>query len=198
MIDLEQFLIVKKRELEEQEQQTRQKILLLDSTINWLRKDGNMMGYDVCLKIIPERYAASVREVISGYQEEGVLWHTLMTETAPLGLPKSDQTCALAIFHDGEFKEKDVDVEVQLTITGSYSDTEHVKFKTEPSVQVASVTYQGGYEQITQVNTALAKWINDNGYEYDGHMFNIYHVSPNETQNPDEFITEICYPVRKK
>jgi hypothetical protein len=29
-------------------------------------------------------------------------------------------------------------------------------------------------------------------------MFNIYHVSPHETPNPDEFVTEVCYPVRKK
>ena len=29
-------------------------------------------------------------------------------------------------------------------------------------------------------------------------MFNIYHVSPAETQNPDEFVTEVCYPVRKR
>lgn len=29
-------------------------------------------------------------------------------------------------------------------------------------------------------------------------MFNIYHVSPHETQNPYEFVTEVCFPVRKK
>ncbi|MEI3161417.1 MAG: MerR family transcriptional regulator, partial [Oscillospiraceae bacterium] len=28
-------------------------------------------------------------------------------------------------------------------------------------------------------------------------MFNIYHVSPHETQNPDEFVTEVCIPVRE-
>ena len=26
----------------------------------------------------------------------------------------------------------------------------------------------------------------------------ICHVSPHETQNPEEFVTEVCYPVRKK
>lgn len=29
-------------------------------------------------------------------------------------------------------------------------------------------------------------------------MFNIYHVSPHDTKNPDEFVTEVCYPVKKK
>ena len=35
------------------------------------------------------------------------------------------------------------------------------------------------------------------GYAFDGPMFNIYHVSPHETSNPDEYVTEVCYPVRK-
>ena len=40
--------------------------------------------------------------------------------------------------------------------------------------------------------------INCIGRKEDEPMFNIYHVSPHETQNPDEFVTEICYPVKKK
>lgn len=44
-----------------------------------------------------------------------------------------------------------MDVEVQKSVLGSYSDTEHVKFKTIPPVQIASATFTGGYEQITRV-----------------------------------------------
>ena len=40
--------------------------------------------------------------------------------------------------------------------------------------------------------------IEANGYETDGPMFNIYHISPHETNNPDEFVTEACYPIKKK
>ena len=38
----------------------------------------------------------------------------------------------------------------------------------------------------------MISWVNDNGYECAGPMFNIYHVSPHETQNPDEYVTEVC------
>jgi len=31
-----------------------------------------------------------------------------------------------------------------------------------------------------------------NGYESATPMFNIYHISSHETQNPDEFVTEIA------
>ena len=74
----------------------------------------------------------------------------------------------------------------------------HVKFRTLPEVTVASCTYQGSYTQITDVYTAVIAWMEANGYEPAEPMFNIYHISPHETQNPDEFVTEICYPVKKK
>ena len=54
------------------------------------------------------------------------------------------------------------------------------------------------YTQITDVYAAVIAWMEANGYEPAEPMFNIYHVSPHETQKPDEFVTEICYPIRKK
>lgn len=196
--EMEQFLTIKKRELEGQEQILRQRIRQLDSTIEWLRKDGNMMGYDVSLKVLPERYAASVRQVIPAYDKEGVLWNIMMEDTAGLNLQDGNPCYTTAVFYDGEYKEQDVEVEVQKSVNGTYPDTGRVKFRTLPPVQIASDTYKGSYEQINQVNEAVAKWIVDNGYEFDGPAFNIYHVSPHETDRPEEYVTEVCYPVKKK
>ena len=55
---------------------------------------------------------------------------------------------------------------------------------------------KGGYEQMPEVYGAVISWVNDNGYECAGPMFNIYHVSPHETHNPDEYVTEVCYAVK--
>ena len=43
--------------------------------------------------------------------------------------------------------------------------------------------------------TAMS-WMKDNGYTMNGPMFCIYHVSPAQTTNPDELVTEICFPVK--
>lgn len=196
--ELGRFLILKKKEIEEQHQEILQQMRLLYSTIEWLRKDGTIMGYDVSLKTLPKRYVASVQMVIPQYKEEHILWRTLMEETKDLNMQDAAPCYAMAIYHDGEFKDRDVDVEVQRTVIGTYEDQKHVKFKTVPEVQIAGATFKGSYEQITSVNEAVAKWIGDNGYEFDGLSFNIYHVSPYATQNPDEYVTEVCYPVRKQ
>ena len=162
-----------------------------------LRKDEPMQ-YDVTVKTIPERHVASVRQIIPNYDQEGSLWSIFLRETAGLHIQNGDPCLCVALFHDGDYKESDVDVEIQKSVKGAYPDTEHVKFKTMPAVQVASAVCKGSYDQISAVNAAVASWVEANGYAFDGTAFNIYHVSPYETDDPNEFVTEVCYPVRKK
>ena len=192
------FLSIKRVEMAAEAEEANRRLLLLDTAINRLRKDESVMDYNVTLKTLPERYVASVRMVIPCYEQEGLLWQCLMQETEALHMQDGDPCYTLAIFHDGEYKNADVDVEVQKTVKGVYQDTGRVRFKTEPSVLIASATYKGSYDKIDTVNEAVANWVTDNGYEFDGFFFIIYHVSPHETQNPDEYVTEVCYPVKKK
>lgn len=195
---LAQFLLLKQAEIKEQAEEASRRLRLLETTIERLRKDDTAMSCNVVLKTLPERYVASVRRIIPSYEQEGMLWGILMQETAQMKMQDDDPCYTTAIFHDGEYKETNVDVEVQKAVKGSYSNTDNVVFKTEPAVLIASATYNGSYEKINEVNEAVANWVNDNGYEFNGLMFNIYHVSPHETQNPDEYVTEVCYPVKKK
>lgn len=195
---MEPYLLAQRARLAELAETTNRRITLVSSALRRLRKDENAMNYTVQLKTIPERYAACVRMVIPSYDCEGTLWSTLMSETARMNLVPDDPCLCSATFHDCEHKETDVDVEVQKTVKGRYEDTEHVRFRTLPAVTVASVVHHGSYSAIGQAHAALVGWMRDNGYEFTGPAFYIYHVSPYETRNPDEFVTEICSPVAKK
>lgn len=188
----------RRAELEALLEETQRRLRLLDTAGERLRKEGITMAYTVTLKSLPQRQVASVRMTIPSYEQEGILWGVLMKETAPLKLRDDDPCYCSAVFHDGEYKEADVDVEAQKTVKGTYPDTEHVTFKTVPPVTFASAAYQGPYSKISEVNGAVAAWVRDNGYQYDGPAFNIYHVSPHETDDPEKFVTEVCYPVKKK
>ncbi len=196
-VKLEQFFSARRRELEALSHETAQKLTLLDAAQNRLRKEENM-SYNVTIKTIPERYAATVHMTVPRYEDEGIIWSTLLSETAHMKLAEADPCLCAVSFLDGEYKEENVEMMAWKTVKGSYPDTEHVKFRTLPEVTVASCTYQGSYTQITEVYAAVIAWMEANGYEPAGAMFNIYHVSPHETQNPDEFVTEVCYPVKKK
>ena len=194
---LDARLARRQRELEAQREAVSQQLRLLDSARRRLRKEESM-NYNVTIRTLPERYAATCRLTIPRYEDEAQVWRVLCQETDHLPLIPSDPCYCCVAFLDGEFKERDVTVEAQKTVKGHYADTEHVKFRTLPAVTYAGCTFQGGYEQISDVTAALTAWIEANGYAYDGPMFDIYHVSPHETDDPAQFVTEVCYPVRRK
>lgn len=196
--EMEQFLMVRRTELIEQQRITQERLQFLDAAIKHLKKEGNTMHYNVTLKTLPERHVASVRQVIPSYRQEGMLWETLYQETGPQKVRPAAPAYALAIFHDEGYKESDVDVEIQTAVMGTYVDTEHVIFKKADSILMASSTYKGSYEHITAVNEAVANWIQENGYELEGSSFCIYHLGPCDITDPEEMVTEVCHPVRRK
>lgn len=192
---LDDYFAMRQAELKEIAETAHYQMRLLDTARKRLRKEQNM-SYNVSIKTIPERYAATVHMTIPRYEDEGMVWQILNEETAPLNVIPAEPCLVAAEYLDDEYKEEDVELVAWKTVKGDYPDTEHVKFKTLPAVKVASCMVKGGYEQMPEVYGAVIAWVNENGYECAGPMFNIYHVSPHETQNSDEFVTEVCYAVR--
>ena len=194
---LERRLLAQREVALLQAEEAARRLRLLDTALERLRKD-EPMKYDVTVKTIPERQVASVRQIIPSYDMEGSLWEIFLKETAHMHIQDGDPVLCSATFYDGEYKESDVDVEIQKTVRGAYPDTEHVKFKTMPAVEVASAVCRGSYEQIGEATAPVVYWVDASGWAFDGPAFFIYHVSPHETNNPEEFVTELCYPVQKK
>ena len=59
-------------------------------------------------------------------------------------------------------------------------------------------TLHGGYSNLPSIYTKQCKWAEQNGYENNGPLYEVYITDPTQTSNEDEFITEIYYPVKKK
>lgn len=189
---LDAFLAVRQKELTEQSKEMEYKMMLLDTARKRLRKEQDM-SFNVTTKIIPERYAATIHMIIPRYEDEGMAWGMLAECKEPL-VP-ADPCLAATEFLDKEYKEENVEIIAWMTVKGTYSDTEHVKFKTLPPVKVASCIVRGSYDQMGEANATVVSWIDANGYKISGPMFNIYYVGPAQTQNPEEFVTEVCFPV---
>lgn len=194
---LDAFFEVRRAELCAALAETEYKLKLIDIAKSKLLK-AETTKYNPTIKTFPARYAATLRTIIPRYKDKGTVWALLRMETDPLNMSPADPCLCGATFLDGEYKEKDVEVEAWKTVKGSYADTEHVRFRTLPEVTVVSYTCKGGYEQMGEVNTAILEWIVTTGCRPNGPMFNIYHVNPHETSNPEEFITEVCYPIEKR
>ena len=160
---LDMYLADRQLELKEIMETTGHQMRLLDTARERLRKEQNM-SYDVSIRTIPERYAATVHMTIPHYEDEGMVWQVLNEETGPLNITPAEPCLVAAEYLDDEYKEENVELIAWKTVKGSYPDTEHVKFKTLPAVKVASCMVKGGYEQMPEVYGAVISWVNDNGY----------------------------------
>ncbi|KAA9005406.1 MerR family transcriptional regulator [Paenibacillus spiritus] len=194
---MRQYLLNQQSQLAAQAAHIGDQLQRIEDAILQIGKEESLMKYSITLKEMPERQVASLRAIIPAYDQEGLLWEKMMRELAMQQVPlPADEPClSMAIFHDSDYKEQNPDVEIQLPVQGSFRSTGDVVFKREPSMLAATVIYQGSYAQLSEVNRAIAEWVRDTGYQFDGPMFNIYHVSPSQTSNPDEWVTEVCYPV---
>jgi len=152
----------------------------------------------IAIKKIPARKVVSHRARILHFHDEGILWNTLNQECKKSNVRLSSPDYATSIQHEINFDENYIDVEVQLSIEKLGNDTDIIKFREIPECKVASLIYQGQYARLQDINIYVAKWVEQNGYELYGKVFSIYYNSPENEQNENKFITEVCFPIKNK
>ena len=196
------YFSLRNHELREELEKLEKQHTLLESATTILKEDVGKMNYRVVLKEIPERNVVSIRKIMPEYFCEGALWQEFCEKVGAYqpaikySYEKTPDNLSMAIYHDKEYKEADVDVELQSTVYGTYGDKDDLVFKKVAAQKVASITFTGSYEQINKVAEEAAKWIEDQGLQMNGSMFNIYHTSPAQDPNPDNWVTEACFPVK--
>lgn len=151
---------------------------------------------EVATATLPEMHVLSLRKVIPGYFDEGDLWRefTPLLQGSGAALP-ADGMCG-ATFHDQEYRESDVDVEVWERIVEPVTVPAPLVCYTRPATEIVTATMRGNYSQMTAVEEALGAYIAERGLTT-GPMFNIYRVGPVQDPDPSNWVTEVCLPIVK-
>ena len=156
-----------------------------------------MSTYDVVIKKVPALRVASIRDTIPAYSQQGHLWGELY---AYLGQQRIQMNGpCLTLYHDKEYKERDVDAEVCQPVDTTARGTERIKINELPAVEtMASVVHHGAFTEFNNVYQALLKWIQENGYRICGPDREIY-IKTGEPLRQDDpsYVTEIQIPVEK-
>lgn len=91
--------------------------------------------------------------------------------------------------------------ELQSPIGGDVAPSGHdergLGVKKVEGAEVASTMHKGLYDEVGSIYGALVGWITENGYEIAGPPMEVYLSDPVETP-PEELLTEVRFPVRKK
>jgi len=192
---IKNFLERKIREKEESLSITKKQIVQMQQALNELETQ-NGCTLSVSVKRLPARRVVSLRDVIREFSEEGLLWERLDKACRANGVRLADVQYCMAMTHSVDFEKKSIDTEVFRVVEQAGSDIERLRFSEMPETEAAVVAFQGVYSRIGDINRYIYHWIVENGYRIFGKAFNVYYISPGNERNPENYITEICYPIK--
>ncbi|MDD3212419.1 MAG: MerR family transcriptional regulator [Eubacteriales bacterium] len=180
----EEFLSITKKQIA----QMRQALDELDAR--------NEYTLSVSVKHFSARRVVGLRDVIRAFNEEGLLWERLNRACQVHGVRLADVPYSMAITHSVDFEKNCIDTEVFRVIDQGDPGIVGLRFWEMPETDVAVVAFQGIYSRIGEINRYIYHWIVENGYRISGKAFNVYYVSPGNEPNPENYVTEICYPIK--
>jgi len=202
------MLRLKQVEARERVQDEQARLARVEARLRQIEEEGKMPTYEVVIKKAEPQLVASIRDVIPTFAAQGRVWNELdaflsRRKANPIG------PC-LTVYHDTEFKEHDVDVEVCEPLGSAVPGDDRVKVYTLPGVEkMACILHRGSFENVGQTYGALTAWIQANGYRIIGSNREVYLVAvllqKSAVQYPASYLTdkeenrltEIQFPVEK-
>lgn len=195
--ELKYFLEEKIEEKIEEREQINRQIKQIRKAIDELEEEEITLSLEVNTKVLPKRTVVSLRGKLCVFAEEGRLWEGLTQACMAQGIRLADVPYTFAITHSVDLAHSKMEVEVQYVVDKPYKVMGDIKCFQVPESQVAAIAFKGQYTQIGAINAYMGKWIKENGYEMAGMPFTTYYRSPGNEKNPEQFITELCFPIKK-
>ncbi len=196
---VDEILLQRQSELERALAETSDRLSRINHYIE-NRKENRQMNYQALIKEISECVVFSKRMTIPNYPALNEVVPAIgkaITEANP-GLKCAEPAYCFNIYHDGEYKESDIDVEFCEAVTKTGKEVDGIVFKTIPAATVATVMHKGPYRMIGGAYAFLFKWAEDNGYTIVDNPRESYIDGIWNKDSEDEWLTEVQLPVRKK
>jgi effector-binding domain-containing protein len=190
------IFILKKAELQQRVAEEQTRLDRVEKLLMRIEKEGSMPDYQITLKKLEPVLVASVREVLPTYSACGKLFgevyqYIAMQGAKPVGPPA-------LLMHDPEYKEKDVDIEVAAPVSKSIKGSDRVEVYELPGAEhAASTVHNGPYQTIGEAYNAILTWCQAHNYQPLTPCREIYLTDPSTEKDPNNYVTEIQFPVKK-
>ena len=187
------MLMLRRIEQEGLVHEEEERLVRLKARLHLIELEG-LMTNEVVLKDVPPQWIASIRENIPAYRMIGGLFGKLYGVLGPLGL----EGLGVALFHDKEFKEQEIDAEVGIYLKSPVPSHEPLQVYQLPQATVASVVHHGAFNRIGEAYEALLRWIETSGYQPACPAREIFlHLSQPVSRDDESNVVEIQVPVQK-
>jgi DNA-binding transcriptional MerR regulator len=198
------MLRLKQVEINQHMLEEQQRLQFIDATLRQLDAEtpeqaANTNRIEVIVKQIEPQHVVSIREIVPHLTELGGASTRAFTKlyTAleanlipPIG-------AGMALYHNLEFDEQNIDLEIcvpiESTVSMNFGD-DTIICKTLPAVELmACALHSGNYQDLGAAHMAVLHWITLTTYEIDTPNREVFlQYSPDPAKN----ITEIQYPMR--
>jgi effector-binding domain-containing protein len=191
----ESFYADKLKELQNEKTNLENKINELTSYLEKLK--GVKVMEKIVIKSIPSVIVASYRKIIKNYDELNQLSpEIIMPELKRLNC-KNVNYC-FNIYHDKEYKETNIDVEICEGVDEIKSGSSILKFKKMNEIPMAvCLFHKGSYSSLNKSYAEVMKYIEKNGYTIADDIRESYIDGIWNKANVNEWLTEIQVPVKK-
>ncbi len=187
-------LLREKKKMLSSQISVQQRILLqMERDIQKIERCENIMqnGYLVKTIEFKPRYIYSCRQMM-GLKDFGEVFGKLCA-----GLEESRIKPAgpyLAVYYDDEFNREWSDIEVGVVVSETEGDNIR---KLDPGL-CCFAAHIGPYDDFTPCYTALAEWMEQEGYTASGPSVELYVKGCDDGVEPDAYVTEIYMPIKKQ
>ena len=180
--------------LQQQMQSTQLIINELDAHLQSIERTGNIMeyqkNYEIKLTQTPARAVLTCRQNM-GVGEFGQYYSSIFERIAKKKLTPNN-ICG-AIYNDREFDPDHSDIELFVGV-----EEEKQADKLLPGSLCAMTIHKGAYSSLHDAYGALMNWIAESDYECCGAPFDIYTKGSFQMLPPEQWETEVYFPVKKK
>ncbi|RSK25840.1 MerR family transcriptional regulator [Bacillus sp. HMF5848] len=195
---MEEILLKKENELCDMIKDANEQLLKIKSCIKAI-KGGSSMKYNPVIKSLPEVIVASMRFIAKSYDEYFDVIPKMGEEMVKAGAVCASPEYCFNVYHDQEYKDKDIDVEVCEAVVDYCQDTDMVKYKKINKVEQAlCVVHKGSYHTLRDAYNFAFEWMKDNGYNLVGEPRERYIDGIWNKENEEDWLTELQIPISTK
>jgi len=207
--ELRGMLKFKRVEILERIRQEQARLAQVEAKLMQLDTEDDTTQYDVVLRKVAPQIMATIRDTVP--TSGGHI--TLMFEEleAYIGCYHvRESSPPMIIYHDPDYREDKMDIEVAVPINGALPMSERVTVREiEGYPEMACTIHTGGYNTVNHALNALLTWIDLNNYRINGSLRKVYlrfgadntgYTVPDAylaKNGAHEFVTEVQVPVVK-
>lgn len=193
--EIETYLKLKENEVKQNILNEEAKLRQIKSYLLKLKGENTM--YNPILKTLPEVIVASMRMIAPNYNSYFELIPRMGDEMRRVGAICAEPAYCFNIYHDGEYKEKDIDVEVCEAVIDFCENSEMVTYKKIPEIPKAvCILHKGPYETLGEAYAYILKWIEENNFVITDPIRESYIDGIWNKENKEDWLTEIQVPIR--